>query len=248
MADEATPQETTTENTPVETVETPVETLDTPVSGGDDRATDTETPAEDTDTKPTADPEIARLNKEVDRLRKEAAANRVKGNEKAEKAAQEAAKKASEELVSKLGKVLGYVPDETEPDPAELLKHAQEREAQLAAERDSANERLRNYARKDALSAAAVKVDGDLASLLDSRTVNAAIEKLDTDADDFTSQVEAIVSDAVESNPKLKKAVQVAAPSSGGDLSGGNAAPKTRGPNSVEDFRREIAEKAKRKL
>lgn len=241
MADEATPQETTTENSVDATDDT---TVDSPAPGDAVQATETENAAETEASKTEVDPEISRLNKEVDRLRKEAAANRVKGNEKAERAAQDAATKATADLVEKLRSTLGL--DPAEPDPAELLRAAEEQKAQFARERDDYAEKLRNYARKDALSDAAKAVDGDLDSILDSRKISAAVEKLDTTADDFAAQVAEIVAEAVESNPKLKKAVQASAPRSGGDLSGGNAAPKSHGPKTIDEIRRAKREKRER--
>lgn len=240
MADEAnTVQESTTENTPVEAVETvEVETAETAEVGADVQGTESEADVTETEKESEKPTEKTYDEKYVKKLRDEAAAARVKGKEAAEQAAKEAAEKAQRELSEQIGRALGLIKDDTPPDPAELLKQAQEREQALAAERDAAAEKLRNYARKDALTAAAAKVDGDLASLLDSRTVNAAIEKLDTDADDFASQVEALVSAAVESNPKLKKTVQAAAPRSGGDMSGGNAAPNSQGEKDIDYFRR----------
>ncbi|WP_280465847.1 hypothetical protein [Nocardia brasiliensis] len=241
MADDANPPENTTEDVnPTESVSADaVETVES-VDGGDVQATEAD------NKKTEVDPEISRLNKEVDRLRKEAAANRVKGNEKAEKAAQDAAKKATEELVSKLGKQLGLIADDAEPDLAELLRAAEEQKTQFAQERDTYAEKLRDYARKDALNAAAKATDGDLDSILDSVKINREIGNLDTSADDFADQVKAIVAAAVESNPKLKKVVQASAPRSGGDLSGGNATPNRRGPKSVDDIRREKREQRER--
>lgn len=239
MADEATPQENpTTENVVTEPVVT--ETVDdTPEIGADVQGTET-----DTTESPAAEPDKAEKTydeKYVKKLRDEAAAARVKGKEAAEQAAKDAADSAQKALTEQIARTLGLIKDDTPPDPADLLKQAQDRETALAAERDTVAEKLRNYARKDAITAAASKVDGDLASLLDSRTVNAAIEKLDTDADDFASQVDALVSAAVESNPKLKKTVaQVAAPRSGGDMSGGNASPNSTGEKDIDSFRRDF--------
>lgn len=252
MADEATPaQETTTENTPVEAT-TPVETeTSTPDIGGDVQATETDTPATEPD-----EGKAAKTYDEayVRKLRDENAATRIKAKE-AETKAQEAARQAQEaaeaqkKLTENLGRALGFVQDETPLTSDELLKQAAEREAQIAADRDAVAERLRNFERRDALTRAvnAPGVDGDLEAILDSRKVNEAIAKLDTNADDFSAQVAEIVSAAVESNPKLKKApVQAAAPRSGGDLSGGNGAPKPTGDKSIDDLRREKRERAKR--
>ncbi|WP_157119802.1 hypothetical protein [Nocardia xishanensis] len=244
MADEATPQETTTENA----VDTPVETpADNPVPGDAVQVPESENPVETP--APEQEKPAAKTYDEayVKKLREENAATRVKGKEAAEKAAQDAAAAAEKALTEKWAKALGLTKDDEPADPAELLKQAEEREKQIAAERDAAAERLRAYERKDAITKAVNDVDGDLESILDSRKISVEIEKLDTNADDFAAQVAAIVSAAVESNPKLKKAAdRASAPRSGGDLSNGNAAPKPRGPKTVDDFRREIAERNKR--
>lgn len=243
MADEAnTPAESTTENAPVDTpAPAPV---DTPPAPGDAvQATDAD-PAADTTTDQPADSK-SYDESYVKKLRQEAAEARVKGKD-AEKAAQEAAQQAADalaaqkDLTDKLGRALGLIQDDTPPDPADLLKAAQEREAQLAADRDAVAERLRNFERRDALTRAANSAEADLEAVLDSRKVNEAIAKLDTNADDFAAQVAEVVSAAVESNPKLKKApAQAAAPRSGGDMSGGNATPNSQGEKDIDFYRRE---------
>ncbi|WP_425300333.1 hypothetical protein [Nocardia farcinica] len=240
MADEANPTQETTIDAAVTTDTAAVE--NPPETGGDDRATDTTAD----ESKPAdAKPEGKTFDEAyVKKLRDEAAANRVKGEEKAAKAAKEAAEAAEKALTEKLAKALGLVEEET-PDPAALLKAAEEQAAEVARERDAYAEKLRNLLRKDAISEAAKTVDGDLAAILDSRKIASEIENLDTAADDFAAQVAAIVKDAVDSNPKLKKTVQVAAPRSGGDNSGGNAAPR-RGPRTVDEIRRELREKRER--
>jgi hypothetical protein len=237
MADEATPQETT-ENTSVEATAA-AETIDTTADVGAD-VQGTEPASKAADSSKDSERPAAKSYDEayVKKLRDEAAAARVKGKEAAEKASREAAEAAEKALTEKWAKALGLVKDDEPADPAELLKQAEEREKQIAAERDSAAERLRAYERKDAITKAVSSAEGDLESILDSRSINSAIEKLDTSADDFATQVAAIVKDAVEKNPKLKKVVQASAPRSGGDLTGGNAAPKPRGPLSVDDIRR----------
>lgn len=254
MAGEANTQETITENSTVDTEAVSDETVDTTVSGGDVQATDADIKADDSGDESDKPADKQYDEKYVKKLRDEAAAARVKSKE-AEKAAREAAEKsaqiekAQKELIDQVGRAFGFVKDDATLSPEELLQQATEREQQIAQERDSANERIRNFERRDALTQAVNKVDGDLDAILDSRKVNEAIAKLDTTADDFASQVDAIVSAAVESNPKLKKApVQVAAPRSGGDLSGGNGAPKPTADKTIDDLRREKRERAKREL
>jgi hypothetical protein len=243
MADEATPQETTTEDTAAE-IEADSTDSDTEVSADvQGTETDTEIAAEE-----TAAAEKTYGETYVKKLRAEAANARVKGAAAAEKAAQEAAVNAEKALTEKWAKALGLAGDDTEPDPAELLKQAEKQAAEYAQERDSYAEKLRNYARKDALTDAARTADGDLDAILDSRKIAGEIEKLDTTADDFPALVAEIVKSAVDSNPKLKKAAdRVSAPRSGGDPSGGNAAPNSRSPKTVDDFRKAMQDAAKSK-
>ncbi|TDP29768.1 hypothetical protein [Nocardia ignorata] len=243
MADEAnTPATPTTENsTPVDTA--PAVTDTTPAPGDSVQATETTTPAADTEPAPEK-PAKTYDEAYVKKLREEAAANRVKGDEKAKQAAQEAAAEAQRTLTEQIARTLGLIKDDTPPDPADLLKQAQDRETQLAAERDSVAKELRALRIEKALNDAAEKCDGDTSILAPYLAGTGALNKLDLAADDFASQMEAIVAAAVESNPKLKKTTaQVAAPRSGGDLSGGNAAPKVRGPKSVEEIRLEMRAK-----
>lgn len=240
MADEAnTPAEPTTENTAVDSPAPAAEPVDIPEIGADVQGTETGK------TDPVTEPAEAEKEPKsfdaayVQKLRDEAANARVKGKEAAAQAAQEAAKAAQDELTEKLGRALGLIQDN--PDPAELLKAAQDRETQLAADRDAVAEKLRNFERRDALTRAANTAEADLEAILDSRKVNEEIAKLDTNADDFAAQVAEVVSAAVESNPKLKKApAQVAAPRSGGDMSGGNAAPNSNGEKDIDFYRREF--------
>jgi hypothetical protein len=245
MADEATPQETTTEQVVTEPAVTG-KVDDTTDIGADVQGTETDPQATGADKEPEK-PTKSYDEAYVKKLRDEAANARVKGKEAAEQAAQEAAEKATRELSEQIGRALGLIKDDVAPDPAELLKQAQDREAQLAAERDSVANELRALRIEKALTAAADKFDGDKEILAPYLAGTGALTKLDPAADDFASQVEAIISAAVESNPKLKKtADRVSAPRSGGDLSNGNAAPKPNAPKSVEDLIRERHERRQR--
>jgi hypothetical protein len=249
MADEATPQETTTENAPVDNAETSqVDAVDS-VSGGDVQATDTTAAATDSAKEPEKAAAKTYDEAYVKKLRDEAANARVKGKEAAEQAAKDAADAAQKALTEQIARTLGLIKDDTPPDPAELLKQAADRESQLASERDSVANELRTLRIEKALAAAAEKFDGDTSILAPYLTGTGALKNLDPSADDFATQVEAVVSAAVESNPKLKKApVQAAAPRSGGDLSGGNGAPKPNADKSIDDLRREKRERAQREL
>jgi hypothetical protein len=249
MADEATIQETTTENAVTETVDTTATVDSTTDIGADVQGTETDivvTDSVDTDkSTKTYDESYVR------KLRDENAATRVKAKD-AEKAAQAAARQAQEasdaqkSLTERLGRALGFVED-APLAPEELLKQASAREAQLSAERDTVATELRTLRIEKALNAAAEKHDGDTSILAPYLTGTGALAQLDPTADDFSSQVEAIVENAVTTNPKLKKAVQVAAPRSGGDLSSGNGSTKPTGEKSIDDLRREKRERDQKK-
>ncbi|WP_306365313.1 hypothetical protein [Nocardia sp. CC227C] len=249
MPDEGTPQETTTEPAVETTAPAQPESNGATDIGGDVQVTETEKTSGDTDSTKESDKPAEKTydEKYVKKLRDEAAAARVKGKEAAEQAAKEAAEKAQRELSEQIGRALGLIQDDTPPDPAELLKQAQDRETQLASERDAAAQELRALRIEKALNVAADKCDGDTSILAPYLAGTGALKNLDPSADDFASQVEQIVSAAVESNPKLKKiADRVSAPRSGGDLTGGNAAPKPNAAKSIDDIRAEMRAKRER--
>ncbi|WP_037162487.1 hypothetical protein [Rhodococcoides fascians] len=188
---------------------------------------------------PIDDPAI--LRKEIEKLRRENAAARVKGNEKAEKAAKEAAEKAAAEtqqgLVEKWGRELGLIKDNDEaPKPEDII-------AQLTADRDAVAQRetetarrLRELTEHNALRDAAVANDGDFNSLSDSKELSKTLAALDHSAADYTAQVDAAVSAALQANPKFRKEQpRPAAGRSGADLSAGNGASKPLGDDSSID-------------
>lgn len=147
------------------------------------------TPAGD-DTKPGGEPwdDPAKAKAEIERLRRENASERVN----AKKAAADEARK---DLAQQVGKALGLVDDDTEIDPA-----------QLAAE----TEQLRNENRitrvELAVYRAAAKHQGDPDALLDSRTFLAKVADLDPKGEDFTTQLDDAIKQALVDNPKLKTA------------------------------------------
>ncbi|MDH6282810.1 hypothetical protein [Prescottella agglutinans] len=238
MADEATTTDVSADVTdPVETPTPAVEPVET-VPGEDSGSS-----VQAADPAPEAPAEKTYSEDYVRKLRKEAADNRVKGTE----AAKQAAEDAERALTERLGKALGFIKDDGPVDPAQLLEQAAAEKDAIARERDTSEAQLRAYQVKDALNTAASKHDGDTSILLPFLKGEGLLDKLDPSTDDFAAQVDALVSEAVTNNPKLKKEpVQVAAPRSGGDLSGGNAAPKAGGPKSIDDLRRERREKRER--
>lgn len=136
---------------------------------------------------PWADPEKAKA--EIERLRRENASERVN-------AKQAAADEARKELAQTIGKALGLVEDDgADVDPEKL-----------AAE----TEQLRNENRitkvELAVYRAAAKHQGDPDALLDSRTFLAKVADLDPKGEDFTTQLDDAIKQALVDNPKLKTA------------------------------------------
>lgn len=167
-------------------------------------------------------------------LRKEAGTRRTEAGE-AKKAADSATKaqQATDEkfasAVEAFTKALGLTPDtdDAEPrSPEELLGEVTTKYQQKTVEL--------------AVYRAAAEHGADPEALLDSRGFLTRAFGLDPAADDFDSAIGDAIGAAVESNPKLRAAVQEtpAAPS-GGDFGGGPA--ERIGPDewTVDDFRRE---------
>ncbi|MDJ0404027.1 hypothetical protein QNA23_11090 [Rhodococcus erythropolis] len=133
---------------------------------------------------------------------------------------------ARAELAREFGRVLGLVPDEadTEPEPGDLIAAATAaREAAEARESASAKKSRDTLRENAVLRHAGRDVDAD--ALLDSRSFMAGLKKLDTDADDFTSQVKDAIAEAVEADSRFRIAKPAPPERSGADLSAGHADP-----------------------
>lgn len=151
---------------------------------------------------PWSDPVKAQA--EIERLRRENAAARTN-------AKTAAADEARQELAQTIGKALGLVKDDTTaPDPAALATAAQE----------AANEARAAKVELAAFKAASMH-GANPVELLDRRSVTNQLDKLDPTADDFATQVDAIVKKAVTDNPQLLVQAPVAG-SSSTDHAGGS--------------------------
>lgn len=149
-------------------------------------------------------------------LRKENGAARTNAKAKA-------ADEARTQLVTELGKALGFVKDgDDAPKPEELTAQVQ---AAQAAARDSAVQL--------AVFKTAGAHQGDPNALLDSRAFLAKVADLDPADTEFQTKVDAAIKAAVADNPKLK-ATQAAA-RSGTDLTGGTGEGRSTTPKSLTD-------------
>ncbi|MFD4992838.1 hypothetical protein ACFWH7_04445 [Cellulosimicrobium cellulans] len=198
MTTETTSTDTTTTTTQdaQATAQDATSTQDAHTSTGDANGAQNATSATGTETSPWDDP--AKAKAEIERLRRENASARTI-------AKQTAADEARTALVQDLGKALGLVKDgDSAPTPEQLTEQA-------TAARDEAR-----VARVElAVYQRAGTHQGDPAALLDSRAFLAKVADLDPTADDFGDKVDAAITAAIDTNPKLKAApVQASGPSS----------------------------------
>ncbi|MFK0296690.1 hypothetical protein ACIQU6_40320 [Streptomyces sp. NPDC090442] len=155
--------------------------------------------------------QVARLEHQLAEARAEAGKSRVT-------AKQRAADEARTQLAQEIGRALGLVGDEATPDPAALTQ-------QLAAEQQQARQAAVELAVYRAAGAAGADPD----ALLDSRqfaTLAAGLDPADTAA------VQAAITDAIKTNPRLAAAPATPA-RSGSEFPGAPAAPQR--PASLRD-------------
>ncbi|MFF6829636.1 hypothetical protein [Streptomyces longwoodensis] len=151
----------------------------------------------------------------VKRLEKELAEARRDAGKARTDAKKQAADDAVKALTQQLGKALGFVKDDTPPDPAKLAEAIAQKDTTIS-EKDSAirakDVELAVWARADKLGARA-------GALLDSRSFVAQLAGLDPSDKGFTTALDNAIKDAVKENRAF--AAAPSAGKSGGDLSGG---------------------------
>lgn len=179
--------------------------------GGDQKPADEQPVEGSADGGKTFSPEY------VKKLRDEAASYRTR----IEAEAKAAAEKAEKDLTQRFGKALGFIKDDEQPDPTALLAQAQ-------AEKDAAAAEAKQTKVELAVFRAASKHSANVEALSDSLTFQKKAQALDPTADDFASQVDALIAETVTSNPAKYKAVQVAASTGGTHHTGQEAGQITR--------------------
>ena len=163
---------------------------------------------------------------DADRAKRALKASRDKEAEarakaKAEKERADKSDKEAQELRDKLGIALGFKPDPSK-DPSQALAEA----TKSIADKD---ERIANLTRDNALIVAAHKVGADAAELRDSSSFMKKLTGIDTNADDYESQVEKVVKQAVKDNPRFgTEKAPTGKARMGNDHTGGNTGGRTR--------------------
>lgn len=137
------------------------------------------------------------VQKMIRDLRAEAGNNRTAKN---------AAEQQQQQLLDGIAQALGLKKDETPPDPQVLQQTLTEREQRIG----SLEAQSRSKDVEIAAWRSASRQGANAAALLDSRSFVADVSKLDPTADDFTTQLDAAVKKAMDTNSALR-----AAPSAG---------------------------------
>lgn len=155
------------------------------------------------------------LSATVKRLEKELADARRDAGKARTDAKKQAADDAVKALTQQLGKALGFVKDDTPPDPKALADAIAQKDTTIS-EKESA---IRAKDVELAVWSRADKQGAKASALLDSRSFVNAISGLDPSEKGFQTALDQAIKDAVKDNPAFA-AVQSAG-KSGGDLSGG---------------------------
>lgn len=200
-------------------------------SGASDDATDESDDGDEPDWR-------ARARKNDNRAKRAAAAAEKLAEEKsAADAAREEAEAKSQALLDSIAKAIGVKNDDAD-DPARSAEKLQASLAEhqgkvtaleqtVAAKDDEIAGRDRAIAAKDVELAAwkvAVKQGIDAATLMDLRSTERALAKLDPEDDDFDKHLEAFVKDAAKDNPALRVAREATATEAGIGAVGDRAA------------------------
>lgn len=144
-----------------------------------------------------------------------------------------AEREAIERAYAEMGKTLGVVePDAPTPSAETLAAALSEKDASLSDTQAA----LAATRAENAVLRYAGKHGGDADALLDSRDFERKLTSIDSNADDYASQVEALVKAEVEKNGRYRKA-QVAPSSSSGEATPGGGAPSA--PKSIDELREE---------
>jgi hypothetical protein len=171
--------------------------------------------------------------KKIQAQRADIDAIRAKAQKDIDEATTAAEKRAAEKAYKEIGKTLGVVTDEADQPTVESLSSAlQEKDSSLT----SAQAALAATRAENAVLRFAGKHNGDSDALLDSRDFEKKLAGIDSTADDYAAQVEALVQKEIESNARYRK-VQVAASNSDGNPHTGDPTPES--PSSIDELRKE---------
>lgn len=202
------------ENPTPETPAIPAETPSTPPWGNDPNAYDAD-----------------RAAKLIADLRED----KAKADQRVTDAVTQAVADAQTELAQKIGKSLGLVADETPASAEELTASIREKDDTIASQATQ----IQELTATNAVLRFADKLNADVDELTDSTSFQRKLVALDTTANDYDSQVEALIKESVEKNVRFRK-TQVAS-RSGGETPPTGGSP-TGEPDDIDAIRKKRAE------
>lgn len=137
-------------------------------------------------------------------------ADKATADKRVEDAVAAAVKDAQTDLAQKIGKSLGLVAEDAPASADELVTQIREKDDTIATQATQ----IQELTATNAVLRHAEKLNASIDELTDSSSFQRKLLALDTSAADYDSQVETLVKDAVDKNPRFRK-TQVASRSGG---------------------------------
>lgn len=153
--------------------------------------------------------------------------------------AEELVATARQEVAAQIAKALGVTPEEEKQlDPAQIIEQLTGEKDGLVKQVADGADLLRRTQIELGVVRQSLKAGADPEALLDSRTFLANVRDLDPQHEDFANVVTAVITKAVEDNPKYKAVAQAATHTkSGGEFAGGPGGRTGDDDKTVDDFR-----------
>lgn len=162
-------------------------------------------------------------------------ADKAAADQRVTDAVAEAVRTAQADLAKTVGKSLGLVADDTPASAEELAASIREKDDTITAQATQ----IQDLTATNAVLRFADKLNASIDELTDSTSFQRKLVALDTSASDYDSQVEALIKDAVDKNPRFRK-TQVASRSGGATPPSGGT--PTGDPEDIDAIRRKRAE------
>jgi hypothetical protein len=162
-------------------------------------------------------------------------ADKATADQREKDAVAAAVRNAQADLAKTVGKSLGLVADDAPASAEELTASIREKDDTIAAQATQ----IQELTATNAVLRFADKLNASIDELTDSSSFQRKLLALDTSATDYDSQVESLVKDAVDKNPRFRK-TQVASRSGGATPPSGGT--PSGDPEDIDAIRKKRAE------
>lgn len=162
-------------------------------------------------------------------------ADKAAADQRVQDAVAEAVANAQTDLAQKIGKSLGLVAEDSPASAEELTASIREKDDTIASQATQ----IQELTATNAVLRFAGDLNADVNELTDSSSFQRKLAAVDTSASDYDSQVEALIKDAVDKNPRFRK-TQVASRSGGATPPSGGT--PTGDPDDIEALRKKRLE------